>query len=113
MGDYDVFGKNHNFDGLFGPRDPETSQEDMEEVREENEPCVPEKVDSEDKQEKYKLYHSVKFTREEEEMFQQIMSALNTTNDSRVIRWCLGEAYSANMEKIKRIIKKKRNIETL
>lgn len=101
------------FEGLFGPREPDTSQEQVETIVEETEVYVPDNVDSEDKQEKYKLYHSVKFTPEEEEMFQQIRIALGDATDSRTIKWLLGEAYSNNTDKIKRIVKRNKNRETL
>ncbi len=106
-----IFRKSHSFEGLFGPVESEIPRD--EKVIEETDVSVPDNTNTEDKNEKYKLHHSVKFTEEEEEMFQQILSALNTTVDSKVIKWCLIEAYSMNEDKIKRINKKKRHIETL
>lgn len=108
---YNAFGNNQNFEGLFEPGIDETYPEQIEgpEPVEDN----VQEDESGDKKEKYKLYHSVKLKPEEEAKFQQIMDALGTTNDSEVLKWCLKKAYSVDEAKIKRIAKKKRNIEKL
>lgn len=104
-----------DWNGLFGPDEYETVPEQVEEIV--DEPVVQvsndREVDAENRKEKYKLYHSVKFTVEEEKKFQQIVIALGAVTDSKAIKWLLEEVYLNNEDKIKRIVEKKRNMETL
>ncbi len=112
----DDFGDN-DLGPLLRNRGPEDGQvsEPVQETEECDliEPPVIKKEDCTDtKNEKYKLYHSVKLTEEEEGWFQQILTAKGT-NDSDVLKWCLENAYKANEEKIKRIAKRMQRMETL
>ena len=113
----DNFGDN-DLGPLLRNREPEEGQvsEPVQEIEEYDliEPSAIKKEDRPDtKNEKNKNHHSVKLTEEEEEWFQQIMTALGTTIDSTALKWCLKNAYKANEEKIKRIVKKRQRIETL